>query len=149
MKRFFKMAVVAAAFVMAFAANIQVFAAEEYPVDANKIVAFVNAERTAKGLSALKISNRISKDAVVRAEEASTFFSHNRPDGTPFYTVDEQVVMAENLATGQFENSEQVVDDWMASPAHKANVLYPAATTIGVAVYQTANGDYYISMLTD
>lgn len=52
--------------------------------------------------------------------------------------------MAENVAAGQ-QSPEQVMQSWMQSPGHRANVLDPALTSIGVGVEQDAEGQQYWS----
>jgi uncharacterized protein YkwD len=50
--------------------------------------------------------------------------------------------VAENIAMGQ-QSSKQVVDSWMSSPGHRANILNGSYTKIGVAAYRTPDGRIY------
>lgn len=74
--------------------------------------------------------------ARIRLEECLEFFSHDRPDGSRFFTAFSQVGIfyshcAENLAYGQY-SAEQVVLDWIQSPTHRDNLLSPLVTYMSV-----------------
>lgn len=80
--------------------------------------------------------------ARIRLEECLELFSHDRPDGSRFYTAFSQVGIfyrhcAENLAYGQY-SAEQVVLDWIQSPTHRDNLLSPVVTYMSV---RTALGE--------
>lgn len=92
----------------------------------------VNNERAANGLNPLSWSGGLADCASVRANEASTCFSHTRPDGSDWYTVNPSIMYGENLAAGQ-DNAQWVFNDWMASPSHRENILNPGYTTYGSA----------------
>ena len=47
--------------------------------------------------------------------------------------------VAENIAMGQ-PHSSDVVQSWMNSSGHRANILNPGHRRIGVAAYRTASG---------
>lgn len=76
----------------------------------------VNAIRVANGLSEVRYDASLEQAANVRAQEASTSFSHTRPDGSAWYTVNDALMYGENLAEG-YNSADEVVDAWMASPA--------------------------------
>jgi len=92
----------------------------------------INNERQANGLEPLSWSGGLADCAYVRASEATTCFSHTRPDGSDWYTVNPSIMYGENLATGQ-DNAQWVFNDWMASPDHRANILNPGYRTYGSA----------------
>lgn len=89
--------------------------------------------------------------AQVRAVECEQSFSHTRPNGTSFSTaLKEQGVSyrraGENIAWGQ-RSPEEVVNAWMNSEGHRANIMNSNFTKIGVGYYQNANGVKYWSQL--
>jgi chromosome segregation ATPase len=45
-------------------------------------------------------------------------------------------VIGENLALGNFLNDQELVQGWMDSPGHRANILHQQYTELGVAVLQ-------------
>ncbi|WP_312044192.1 CAP domain-containing protein [Anaerotignum sp.] len=107
-------------------------------VNAQKVVDLVNAERAKAGLGALTIDTKVTAAAQVRAKEVQTSFSHTRPDGRSCFTaLDEANVSyrgaGENIALGQ-KTPEQVMNDWMNSEGHRANIMNPNFKYIGVGV---------------
>lgn len=101
----------------------------------------VNAIRVANGLSEVRYDASLEQAANVRAQEASTSFSHTRPDGSAWYTVNDALMYGENLAEG-YNSADEVVDAWMASPTHRANILSSQFTTCSFSTY-TVNGTTY------
>ena len=91
----------------------------------------VNAKRAENGLAALNWSNGLESCAMVRAQEAASKFSHS------------ELMWGENLAKG-YDSAQSVVDAWMASPTHAANILAGDFTTCSIAVYET-NGKLYFA----
>ncbi len=102
----------------------------------------VNQKRTAAGLGALAWSDALTSAALVRAQELVSLFSHDRPNGTAWYTVDSSVMYGENLAK-LYYTGDSVVDAWMASPTHAANIMDGGFKTCGIAVFQADNGNWY------
>ena len=112
-----------------------------------QVVDLVNAERAKEGLAPLSVNAKVQAAAQVRAMESEKLFSHTRPDGSSFATaLKEQGVSyrraGENIAWGQ-RTPQQVVNAWMNSAGHRANIMNPNFTTIGVGYYQNANGTNY------
>ena len=67
---------------------------------AQSALALINQQRAALGLAALVWSDGLAKDAQVRAQECEKSFSHTRPNGTDWWTVDSNLMYGENLAKG-------------------------------------------------
>ncbi len=116
-----------------------------------QVVNLVNRERAKVGLSPLFLDQRVQAAAQVRAVECEQSFSHTRPNGSSFATaLKEQKISygiaGENIAWGQ-KSPEEVVNAWMSSPGHRANILNAKYTGIGVGYYQNARGVKYWSQL--
>lgn len=116
-----------------------------------QIVALVNAERAKEGLSPLTVNTQVQSAAQIRAVECELSFSHTRPNGSNFASaLKEQNVSyrraGENIAWGQ-RSPEEVVNAWMNSAGHRANIMNPSFTQIGVGYYQNAKGVNYWSQL--
>ncbi len=109
---------------------------------AQDAVTEVNEIRTENGLSELAWDGKLADAAYVRAQEIVGTFSHTRPDGSAWWTVDSSVMYGENLAKN-YNSSSEVVDAWMASPTHQANIMKADYETIGIAVYQSDRGNWY------
>ncbi len=110
--------------------------------DALRAYNLVNEEREDAGLGDLTWSPNLEDAAAVRAEEASRSFSHTRPNNTQWYTVNSAIMGGENLAYGQ-TNAQQVVTEWMNSPAHRDNILYDEFNDVAISLYQTDDGTNY------
>ncbi|MBS6396366.1 MAG: CAP domain-containing protein [Clostridiales bacterium] len=117
---------------------------EEALTYAEQVVRLVNEERAKAGLSALTMDTKVTAAANVRAKEIKQSFSHTRPDGTGFSTaLKEQGVSyrgsGENIAWGQ-RSPEEVMNGWMNSAGHRANILNSSFKNIGVGYYEDAQG---------
>ncbi|HUN82560.1 MAG TPA: CAP domain-containing protein [Phycisphaerae bacterium] len=110
-------------------------------ITAKDLIHAVNAERAKLKLPPLKANDTLSQTAEFYACRLidGQFFSHVDPyDGS---TVDSRAAnfgyaflkVGENLAEGQ-DSVEQVMSEWLESPGHRANILDPAFTEIGIAV---------------
>lgn len=116
-----------------------------------RIVELVNQERAKEGLNALTLNMNVTKAAQVRAVECQTLFSHTRPNGTSFATALKEAGVSyrgagENIAWGQ-KTPEQVMQGWMNSAGHRANILNARYTSIGVGYYRNASGVNYWTQL--
>ena len=92
----------------------------------------MNAERKKAGLNPLEYYAAGQKAADIRAKEIINEFSHERPDKTMCFTALKEnninyYSAGENIATGYY-SAEIVMDAWMNSPGHKANILDPDFT---------------------
>ena len=117
---------------------------------ASQVAALVNAERAKYGLSALTVDTKVQQAALVRAKETAQSFSHTRPNGSSFSTVLTEAGVSyrtagENIAYGQ-TTPQQVMNAWMNSSGHRANILNANYTTIGVG-YTVINGTAYWAQL--
>ena len=118
---------------------------------AAEVVRLVNQEREKAGLSPLTVNAQAAEAAQVRAGEIEYLFSHTRPDGTSFVTALQEAGVSyrgagENIAYGQ-KTPEQVMEGWMNSQGHRANILNPNFTAIGVGHYQNSRGVSYWTQL--
>lgn len=116
--------------------------AAELRTIASSALDLVNAQRAAAGLSALSWSNDLENCAQIRAIEIVSTFSHTRPNGSDWYTVNSDLMWGENLAKG-YVTAETLVEAWMASPTHAANILNGSFTTCGIAVYEVDGKLYF------
>ena len=118
---------------------------------AEQVAELVNAERRKAGLGELVLDQEIASAALVRAKEIETSFSHTRPDGRSFSSVltDNGISFrgsGENIAWGQ-KTPQEVMDGWMNSEGHRANILNAKFTKIGVGYYQNASGRNFWTQL--
>ncbi len=113
-----------------------------------EVLRLVNIERSKQGLAPLKTDAKLSEAAQVRATEIVTLFEHKRPDGTSPYTTLDGISYAyagENIASG-YPTPAAVVEGWMNSPGHKANILNKNYTHLGTGSVKD-NGTMYWAQL--
>lgn len=113
-----------------------------------QVITLVNKERAAHGLSALKENAELDKVATLKSEDMAklNYFSHTSPTyGSPFEMLSQfgitYTAAGENIAMGQ-PTPESVMDAWMNSEGHRANILNSNYTEIGVGIAKNANGQY-------
>lgn len=107
-------------------------------------LAEVNEIRIDAGLKPLVYSENLTQDALTRAEECDDRFSHTRPNGTDWYTVDPDIMFGENLSQG-YDSAEDVTDAWMNSRAHRELILEGDYQTCGIGSYEAADGVVYVA----
>jgi uncharacterized protein YkwD len=120
---------------------------------ADQVVALVNAHRATLGLAPLTISPTLTAAAVwkVRHMAFYKYFTHDDPAPPVARTWRERLQacgyagdgMGENIALG-YETPEAVVEGWIRSPEHAANIENPAFRAIGVGVARAATLDGYL-----
>lgn len=121
-----------------------------------EVLRLVNVERAKRGLSLLTMDNsKLTNAALLRTKEITQVYSHTRPNGKVCFTaLDEYGVdhgfAGENIAAGQ-KTPEAVVNGWMNSPGHRANILNPNYKKIGIGYMRTNSGYkyYWVQMFTD
>ncbi|MDK2807817.1 MAG: hypothetical protein PWP24_551 [Clostridiales bacterium] len=120
---------------------------EQMSTFSKQVLTLVNQERKSAGLAPLTTSNSLQKAANQRAKEIATSFSHTRLDGSSSFTVlDEFSIQyraaGENIAYGQ-RTPDEVMQAWMNSSGHRANILGSQFGKIGIGIYQSKSGVYY------
>jgi uncharacterized YkwD family protein/spore coat assembly protein SafA len=115
----------------------------------DEVVRLVNVERSKNGLQALKINWELSRVARYKSQDMvnKNYFSHTSPTyGSPFTMMENFGIRfssaGENIAYGQ-RTPVEVMNGWMNSPGHKANILSPSYTQIGVGLAKTQSGVSY------
>jgi uncharacterized YkwD family protein/spore coat assembly protein SafA len=115
-----------------------------------KVVELVNAERAKRGLSALTYDWEVSRVARYKSQDMKDrgYFSHESPTyGSPFQMLRSFGISyrsaGENIAKG-YSTPEAVVNGWMNSSGHRANILNASYTHIGVGY--VAGGHYWTQM---
>lgn len=114
--------------------------------DIQQVVDLVNSERAKAGLKALQIDTKLTQSAQAKSQDMKNknYFSHTSPTyGSPFDQMKSLGITyksaGENIAMGQ-RTAAEVMDAWMKSPGHKANIMNPAYTHIGVGL---SDSGYY------
>ncbi|MGA2417779.1 MAG: CAP domain-containing protein [Candidatus Staskawiczbacteria bacterium] len=108
----------------------------------SKIISETNLQRQENGnLPALIENTKLDEAAGAKANDMfqNQYFEHTSPSGVdPGKLVQsygyDYIVAGENLILGNFGSEKEVVQDWMNSPGHRANILNNRYTEIGVAI---------------
>jgi uncharacterized protein YkwD len=130
---------IALAVALAIAAPLSAFR-DSPTTNEEALVAAMNRERAANGLKPLRVNLELALAAEDRIHDlfAKHYFAHVSPDGMqPFVWADRRGysyrTIGENLATG-YAVPDAVVDGWMHSPGHRANILGRDFDEVGVAI---------------
>ncbi|MDO5521790.1 MAG: CAP domain-containing protein [bacterium] len=120
---------------------------------ASQVLAIVNEERAKQGLSALTTTTALNNAATKRAKEIVSNFSHTRPDGTSGVTVLKEygisyMAWGENIAYGQ-KSASAVMDSWMNSAGHRANILSSKFGKVGIGCYELNGVLYWTQVFTN
>lgn len=126
-------------------------AAGRYGERVSRIFDLVNAERRRRGLPALVFNAQLDQMATIQAQNMAHFqkMAHVIPEaslptmgdrarhvGYPFGR------LAENVALG-YPDAETVVQGWMTSKGHRANILNPDVVETGIAIARSSSGGLY------
>jgi uncharacterized YkwD family protein len=110
-----------------------------------EVVELTNAERSKHGLQPLQMDAELSNVAREKSRDmaASNYFDHNSPTyGSPFDMIQQFGIQyrsaGENIAKGQ-RSPQEVVNAWMNSEGHRANILNDNFTHIGVGFVEQGN----------
>ena len=114
---------------------------------ANAALCLVNQERTSRGLRPLKSNRRLAKAAGAHARDMCVrgYFSHDSANGSSFADRIRKAgyvprnafpSLGEDLAwgSGPLGTPREIVESWMNSPGHRANILNPRFREAGMAV---------------
>ncbi|WP_190226791.1 CAP domain-containing protein, partial [Streptomyces hydrogenans] len=114
------------------------------------VIVLANAERDRAGCGPLRTETRLARAAQGHAEDmaARDYYAHDSPEGRDggdriSATGYSWSAWGENIHKGP-KTPERAMDDWMGSPAHRANILNCAFRDIGVGVALTADGPWWV-----
>ncbi len=120
-----------------------------------EVVRLVNIERQKAGLAPFSYSGELSKVARAKSQDMANnnYFSHNSPTyGDPFAMMRSFGIQyrtaGENIAKG-YSSAQSVVNGWMNSPGHRANILNSSFGKIGVGYVNAKGTTYWTQMFTD
>lgn len=109
---------------------------------AAEILKLVNQERSKAGVQPLTLSDKLTNVANIKAKDMAdkNYFSHDSPTyGSPFDMMKQFGISysyaGENIAAGQ-KSAAEVMNSWMNSSGHKANILNKNFTQLGVGFYR-------------
>nr|WP_202523503.1 sigma-70 family RNA polymerase sigma factor [Kitasatospora sp. SID7827] len=116
---------------------------------AQQVVELVNSQRAQAGCGPVAAEAKLAAAALGHSEDmaARNFFDHTNPDGAgPQQRIDAVGYAwsgwGENIARGQ-KDAAAVMDSWMNSPGHRANILNCKFTELGVGVHLGGGGPWW------
>jgi len=105
------------------------------------VIKFTNIERVKEGLLPLKENAELDISSGIKAQDMldKQYFAHESPSGIGVADLAERtdygfILIGENLALGNFKDDQVLVQAWMDSPGHRANILNTKYEDIGVSV---------------
>lgn len=111
-----------------------------------RVIEWTNTYRTENKLGALQRNAQLDSAAIIKVHDMfeKQYFAHESPSGKNSADLVSGVGydylwVGENLALGIFSDEKDLVDAWMASPGHRANILNSHFEEIGVGVEE---GEY-------
>lgn len=111
----------------------------------NGVLRIVNRKRERVGLKPLSLNSKLTKAAQAHTKDMAVndFFSHTGSDGSSLGDRLDRVgysysYAAENIAAGS-STPKGVMNQWMNSPGHRANILSSKVTQIGIGYYYQPN----------
>jgi uncharacterized protein YkwD len=114
----------------------------------SEVLSLVNVERAKVSCKPLTLNGKLNAAAQAHTTDMAThnFFSHNSQDGrSPFDRITAAgyaySAAAENIAAGS-TTAAAVMNQWMNSPGHKANILNCQYTELGVGYAKGVNAEY-------
>lgn len=121
-----------------------------------QVVALMNQERAAAGVGGITQNASLDAVAQIRAQEIVQSFAHTRPNGTSCFTVLDEggiayMTAGENIAAG-YGTPTDVMNGWMNSEGHRANILNGSFGQVGIGYYtdpNTAYGTYWVQIFTN
>ncbi|MCO1577852.1 CAP domain-containing protein [Crossiella sp. SN42] len=114
-----------------------------------RVVQLVNQERAKAGCRSLRVDERLVTAAQRHATDMANrgYFSHTAPEGTSFVdrarSAGYPAPGGENIAKGQ-RTAEKVMESWMGSSGHRANILNCSFVAIGVG--HEARGPHWVQV---
>ncbi len=111
----------------------------------NRVLELTNAQRLQAGLQPLTLNSKLNNAAQAHSEDMAIhdFFDHKGSNGS---SIGDRAIasgynfsrLGENIAAG-YATPEDVVQGWLNSPGHRANILNPSYREIGIGYYYLAN----------
>lgn len=119
----------------------------------SEIFRLVNVERKKAGVKTLNYSTTMQKYARIKSEDMATrgYFDHRDPqgnlitekmknDGVKYSSWGENIAYIGGESASKL--ASEFMNNWMNSPGHRANILSPNFTGIGIGVYKSGNTVY-------
>jgi len=125
---------------------------QQKELEPQQVLELINHDRRAFGLSELIFDPTLNLAAMAKAQDmvANNYFAHTSPEGTnPWHWFKalgyEYAYAGENLAQG-YNDAHELQNSLMASPTHRANLLSPFYSQIGLAIVKVGKTNVVVEM---
>lgn len=130
--------------------NFQRDLGQSQDLEIGQIVNAINSQRQANGLSPVSVNPILNLAALAKAQDMRNrnYFAHVAPDGKSDFDFIKEAgyryqAAGSNIAEGNFGGSQGVVNAWMDSSGHRANILADFGQDIGIGIA----GQYYVMFI--
>lgn len=126
------------------------------PYTPEKAYEELNAYRASNGLKALEILSGLESCAQIRSKELSQSFSHTRPNGSSWYTVNASIMAGETIAAYDKQartwemaggsvstTNESLIEAAKENATERENLLWPEFKKVGIRSYETDTKIYW------
>ena len=107
-----------------------------------QVLNLINQERLKNKIGILIKREDLTPASNLRAQEASVLWSHTRPNGKQYFSVND-AIYGENLSRG-YKTASEIVRAWMNSDTHRAVMLDPRYKGASIGIYN--NKKLYVSL---
>lgn len=139
-------------FLLAIIALVSALQLKSEMLSQQEILDLVNLDRAQYGLPSLTLNPTLNLAALAKAEDmlSNNYFAHTSPSGTtPWHWLKavgyNYTYAGENLAEG-YKEADELQKSWMASESHRANILSPHYSDVGLAVVIYNNTNLVVQM---
>ena len=109
-----------------------------------ELLSSINEKRIEAGAAPFTYNERLHSCAEIRAVEAQVMWSHTRPDGTPWWSACD-ICYGEALGK-KFRNTDDLLEKWMESEAHRLTILEPRYHTAAVSIKIADDSKAYVAI---
>ena len=128
------------------------FSLEPVSITPQAVLNLINEDRKSQGLTELTLDPRLNLAALAKAQDmiSKNYFAHISPEGTkPWDWINNlgyrYTYAGENLAIG-YNNPHELVNSWMSSATHRANILSPNYSDSGLAIVSYGDKKIIVQM---
>lgn len=119
-------------------------AADDYADQAHRVT---NAQRTSRGLAPLRANACLEQFAARQAAAMARKRTIYHQALLPVLRECDLALVGENVARGYPTGRAVVVDGWMRSPGHRANILRTGYRVVAVAARRGSDGTWYVAQV--
>ena len=125
--------------------GVQLVATARIQVNTQRMAAIISAFRRENGLGPVRVDAQLNAFALRHSRAMATYNAMGHDVGASWSERRRAVrarVMAENVGAA-YNNVDEAFESWRNSPSHRANMLDPVVTRIGIAAVPAPGSQFY------